>query len=118
MFLGPETLIMGIIILIITILISVLSPLGILFWIFSFVRVKTKDKVVRKVSLVIQIASVSLTFLIGLIISLLAFMKTNMSYFQIQDIIIPLSILFGMIFIVALMVGIIIWESFHLRNKK
>lgn len=99
-------------IFIISIIFSIFSPLGIGFIIFSIIRLKTDKDSLKKVSLVFQIILTSLTFIIGLLISLLfLFEGTPFHVYGSQAWIFMLSVLFGVSFISIIYIAIIVWET-------
>lgn len=109
-----EIFIPALIVLIVSIIFSIFSPLGIFFIIFSIIRGKTKNPVLRRVSLVSQIILAALTFIIGILVALL--FLTNRGLY-LEGLIFILAIILGVGFVVAVEVGVIIWETYWLKKK-
>lgn len=113
-----QLVIMALIFLIISIILAVFSPLGIGFIIFSIIRGKTSNPSLRTVSLVFQIILSVLTFLIGLIIAVLFLVKGSGIYLYSGNWIATVAVMLGMCFVVAIEIGIIVWESFWLKKRE
>ena len=112
-----QYLIGGLIFLILSIIFSIFSPFGIFFIIFSIVRAKTENEILRKVSFVFQIILAVLTFVIGFLIALLFSISGSSFYVYSSGWIMTLAVILGVGFVVAVEVGIIIWQSSSLINK-
>ena len=110
-------LIQALFFLILSIIFCVFSPFGISFIIFSIIRGKTKNTTLRQVSLVFQIILAVLTFIIGILISLLFSIGGMPFYIYSSGWMITLAVIIGVGFVVAIEVGVIIWET-HWLNKK
>jgi len=106
-----------VIILIISIIFSVFSPLGIGFGIFSIIRGKTQNPALRKISLVFQYLLSVLTLIIGILIAIMFSLKGLAFYYYYSDWTVALAIIIGVSFVFALEIGIIIWEGFWLNKK-
>ncbi len=112
-----QFLLMFFIIMIVTMLFAIFSPLGIFFIIFSILRVKVKDLILRKVALVFQIILVVLTFIIGLLVSLLFVIRSSGLYASSEGWIATLAVLCGAGFIIFIEIIIMVWETYWLRKK-
>jgi hypothetical protein len=115
---GFEIVLLGFIVFVITSMAAIFSPLGIFFAIFSIIRAKTTSQNLRTVSLVFQIILCSLTFLIGLLISLAILLSGYNYQIQSEQLIASISIIVGALFIVAIEAGVLIWETLWLRGKE
>jgi hypothetical protein len=118
MIYGFEIVLLGLIVFVITSMAAVFSPLGIFFTIFSIIRAKTSSNNLRTVSLVFQIILCSLTFLIGFFISLAILLSGYNYRIGSEQLIASISIIVGALFIVAIEVGVLIWESLWIRGKE
>jgi uncharacterized membrane protein YbhN (UPF0104 family) len=113
-----QTLFQALIFLIITIIFSLFSPFGIGFLVFSIIRAKARSKTIKIISLIIQITLTGLTFLIGLIIAVLFSIRSSGIYTYNHPIITTLIVLLGSLFVLAIEITIIIWESFWIKKKE
>jgi len=96
--------------LVLTIVISIFSPFGIFFAVFSFLRAYTKNPGLRKTSLIFQIIMVCLTFVIGLLIALLFLLQDFGETWPFS-----LVIVFGVGFVVS--IEVIIIKIFEFKPK-
>jgi hypothetical protein len=118
---STEIIILAVIMFMVAIAFALFSPLGIFFIIFSIIRLKTKSIQLRKASFVLQIILALITFIAGLILSVLLFLFGPNSYYYIssESIIMGLSFIFGIFLAVGIEIVVIIWESIYLnKNKK
>lgn len=107
-----QLLMQFIFVFIVSIVFSLFSPLGIGFIIFSIIRRISESEVLKRVSLVFQILLTCLTFLIGVSISLLFLFRGSPFYvYGYGSFIYMLAVLFGVFFVTAINVGIIIWGT-------
>lgn len=111
-----QYLIMGMIFLVLSMVFSIFSPFGIFFIIFSIVRGKTESETLKKVSFVFQIILAVLTFLIGTLIALLFSISGSPIYVYSGGWIMTLAAIIGIGFVVAIEIGVIIWQSSSLKK--
>jgi len=109
--------IMCFIIFIVSSILSIFSPFGIGFAIFSAIRARTQSIGLRKVCLVFQIILPILTFIVGTLIALLFFLQSYYGYFSIDDLFLPLAIFLGVLFIFCVEIGIAIWENSWIKKS-
>jgi len=108
---------MFIVFLIISIILSIFSPFGIGFAIFSIIRGKAESETLRKVSLVFQIILFITGFLLALIIGILFSIKNSGLYLYNQGVIVTIAVILGAGFVFAIQFGIIIWQGIWLRKN-
>jgi uncharacterized membrane protein YbhN (UPF0104 family) len=115
-----EWLIPFLLVSIISTVVAIFSPFGIVFIIFSIVRLKTKNDKLKRVSFAFQIIMTSITFLLGLLISMLPILsRMGYNYSNIinsESLILTFAILFGVLFVILIEVGIIIWENYAVKE--
>ena len=110
--------IIGFFLFIITTVFAVFSPFGIGFIIFSIIRHKTENENLKKISLIFQIILTALTFLIGILASLLFVIRGSPFYtYGSQALILTGAIIFGTIFISVIAIIVIIWQTRSVENK-
>ena len=102
---------------IVSIIFTLFSPFGILFAVFSVIRGKTESSGLRKVSLFFQIFFAGLSLVIGVLVGILFSIRNSPLYTGYNSWIITLSIILGAAFVFMLYLGIIIWQSYGLREK-
>ncbi len=112
-----QYLVMFFIIMIVSMLFAIFSPLGIFFILFSIIRAKAKDLTLRKVALVFQIILIVLTFIIGVLVSLLFVLRDSGFYIYSEGWIATLAVLCGAGFVIFIEVIIIVWETYRLKEK-
>jgi hypothetical protein len=113
-----EVVLISVVFVIVTVVLSVFSPFEIGFVVFSIVRAKTVSEALRKVSLVFQILFSAINFILALVIALLFFAGGSMIYIsQSSGIVIPLAVIFGASFVLALNIIVIVWESLWLKKS-
>lgn len=112
-----QIVIMCFIVFIISSILSIFSPFGIGFAIFSAVRARTQSIGLRKVCLIFQIILPILTFIVGTLIALLFFMQFYYGHFYIDNLFLPLAIFFGVLFIFCVEIAIVIWENSWIKKS-
>ncbi|MBM3234612.1 hypothetical protein FJZ19_05980 [Candidatus Pacearchaeota archaeon] len=98
-------------------ILSIFSPFGIGFAVFSIIRAKTQNSNLRKACLVFQIILPILTLIVGMLIAILFFMTSYHGYFSTETLFIPLLVFFGVLFVVCIEIGVFFWENSLLRNQ-
>lgn len=106
-----QVLIVSLITFAITGFLAVFSPFGIGFVLFSILRIKTKDKKLRKVSFIFQIVLCALTLVVGTLIGLLISIMNN-------ELFLLFPVIIGLFLIITAEIGVIIWQSFLIKEKK
>jgi hypothetical protein len=106
------TLVMnGIFALCLSSIFSIFSPFGIGFAVFSVLRGVGKNSGLKKVSFAFQIVFSILTFVAGILVALLM-VFSRYYYYGGSRIVVLVGIILGVGLVVALEVGVIIWQSF------
>lgn len=109
---------MFIVFLIVSIILSIFSPFGIGFAVFSVIRGKTENSSLKKVSLVFQIILSIIGFILAFVISILFSIKNSGIYLYNQGLIATIAVILGAGFVFALEIGITLWQSAWLRKKE
>jgi len=122
MYFSVQMFIGMIIYFIVSSIFAIFSPLGIGFIIFSIVRIKTQDEVLRKVSFIVQIITCVLTFIAGILVSLLlsfgnSYYGSSLHLPSFEQLLPGICVFLGVSFIVLIQLIIIFWESSWLRNN-
>lgn len=112
-----QTLFSGFILFMIIIIFSLFSPFGIGFVIFSVIRQKTKNISLRKTSFIFQIIFSVLNLIIGVII-LFFVVISGLYYTYGNNWIVLLFAIASLLFVLAIEVGIIAWQSYALNKNK
>jgi len=103
----------GMILMILTTVFAIFSPLGIGFIIFSVIRHKTLNSSLKKVSVFFQVFLSIATLIIGVVIAILFFFTRNYGFYYIYGAswIGGLAVLMGIGFVFVIELGVIIWQS-------
>ena len=107
-------LIQFLIIIAITCVLSLFSPFGIGFLIFSFIKQVSSNLSLKKASFVFQIILSLLNFLLGLSISIYALAQAGrygVLNFSNSNSITGIAVLLGVLFIFIVHMAIIVWQS-------
>jgi len=109
-------LIYAFILIIISAVASLFSPIGIFFIIFTIVRQFTKSKRLKTASLVLQIVLAGISIILGILIAILLLVK-NLLYYYNYNLFFALAIIMGVGFAFLLQVAVIVWQSGVLKKK-
>jgi hypothetical protein len=107
------SLIQTAIVFLITGVLAVLSPFGLAFIVFSFIRGKTKNESLKKVSFIFQVILTALTFVVGVLTSLLFSVRGLPFYSHSQGWMYAVAIICGIMFVNIIEIGIILWQGFE-----
>ena len=103
----------GLILMILTTIFAIFSPLGIGFIIFSIIRGKTSNNTLKKVSVFFQVFLSIVTLIIGVVIAIVFFFTRNYGFYYIYGAswVGGLAVLMGLGFVFVIELGIIIWQT-------
>ena len=112
-----EALLIGVIYFAITLAVSLFSPLGIGFVVFSILRVKTSGDGLRKVSFVFQIVLSIISFLLAAIIGVIFLANTYWHNIYDSGFVGGFAIILGAGFVFAMELIVIFWENSWLGKR-
>jgi fatty acid desaturase len=115
---GLTAIIILVLFFIISFVIAVLSPFGIGFIVFSFLRLRGRDEATRRVSLVFQLVCAMMTLCLGTLMSLLFSIRGSPFYMYSQGILMTLGVVLATLLVVGVELGVIVWETHVLTQRQ